>query len=130
MVVAGFIMNFQFEIPGNQIEKLLREEIGKHFPELLAHIKGEWGKTLFNQNTEFDAKGTCYYLGSIKNGKLQPISRRTLTNFIKRTDNPLPYLMVGGRLRFNKTQLDTWRESESSFRKIPKIKTAMKLTPS
>jgi hypothetical protein len=30
--------------------------------------------------------------------KLRPIFRRTLTNFIKRRENPLPCRMIGGRL--------------------------------
>jgi hypothetical protein len=114
------LIGLKFEVSDEQIAKLLREEIVKHLPKLLEQLKTECAGKILNDDMELNAKETCYYLGTIKGGKIKPISRRTLTNFAKRKNNPLPYRMVGGQLRFDKNRIDLWREAESLLQKTKK----------
>ena len=115
-------MKVQIDIPDELVSGLIRQELSQSLPGMTAEIRGELLGRMLEEEVEFDAKGACQFLGAIRDGRVKPISRRTLANFMQRTDNPLPHRKVGGKLRFDKTKIMAWRERETYLSKARRIK--------
>ena len=115
-------MKVQIDIPDEMVTSLIRQELNQSLPGMTADIRSELLGKILVEDVEFDAKGVCQFLGGVRDGKVKPISRRTLANFMQRSDNPLPYRKIGRQLRFDKSKVSAWRERETYLAKARRIK--------
>lgn len=119
-------MEITVQIP----DRVLAESISKKLESIMPDIKNEAlkmaSRKMLLEDAELDPQGAMHVLGTMdpKTGHVTPISRRTLTNLIKRKRHPLPHYYIGNRLRFRRVLISAWKEEENIYSmkaRLPKV---------